>query len=150
MTIKPNLAAKCPPERTCHPAPLTARIQVAARSIASVPAHHHSRCSGARKAPTTSSDAAFTLATHMPVLFAHPGSPRERRTNENTVSLGRAGLGLAGRVGVGCSSWFVTHENTGRHGRALRWTCPYQGGRPTPALAHLNGLIRRMSDPNRS
>ncbi len=31
--------------------------------------------------------AALTLATYMPVYFAHPRSPRERGANENTNGL---------------------------------------------------------------
>lgn len=42
--------------------------------------------------------AAFSLATSVEVYFAHPHSPWERGTNENTVSLVLAREGWSGRV----------------------------------------------------
>ena len=56
-----------------------------------------------------------------------------------------AGLGLAGRVGVGRSLTIVARYTTGPPG-ALLETCPIgRGDRRLPA--HFDGLIRSLPDP---
>jgi len=47
--------------------------------------------------------AALTLATELPVFFAHPHSPWQRRSNENTVSVESGSVGLLSQAGAGSS-----------------------------------------------
>jgi hypothetical protein len=58
--------------------------------------------------------AAITLKAELPVYFAHPHSPWERGTNENTYWCKVALLGLLRREGLRLGRWVTRRTRAGR------------------------------------